>query len=288
MPYSPESRARIAFVVFVALLAAGAVAWYAVVRGAHSFYEIRSHDNVSGLIRGAPVEFHGVEVGKVDEVRLVDAHSVHVVLEVDRQVPVTSATVATILGRGLATRGFTGYVYVSLEEGPGEHRPLVPPADGRYPVIASAPSRAVSMDTSISQLNDNVQSAIVLLRTTLDPQTIASLKQSVAHLDEVTRTLAANNARMQAIVVDARRATAQMPPLVQAGAQTLRTMQDELLPQTGRTLAQMNGVIAATQDTVTRLDQLTGSLAETTDRLRRNPAVLVRGTTARPGPGESP
>jgi phospholipid/cholesterol/gamma-HCH transport system substrate-binding protein len=285
---SPERRARIAFVAVLLLLAAAGAVWWLAERGRMSFYEIHSHDSVSGLIAGAPVEFHGVEVGKVDEVELVDPRSVRVVLAVKKGAPVTTATVATITGRGLATRGFTGYVYVNLEESAAGGRPLVVQPGQRWPAIAAAPSRAVSLDTSINQLNDSVQVAVALLRTTLDAQTIASLKSSVAHLDEVTRTLAANNARMQAIVVNAQRTTAQMPPLLQAGTQTL---------------GQMNSVIASTQDTVqtirtqllpetqrmvTRLDELSTSLADTADRVRRNPAVLVRGTRARPGPGEAP
>jgi phospholipid/cholesterol/gamma-HCH transport system substrate-binding protein len=304
MSPSPESRARIAFIVFVLMLAAGGAAAWLFSRGQDTRYEIRTSDNVSGLIPGAPVEFHGVEVGKVDDVQLVDARNVRVVIAVRRNVPVTTATVATITGRGLAARGFTGYVYVTLEEAQRANaQPLPARAGERYAAIATAPSQAVSLDTSINQLNDSVQTAVALMRTTLDAQTIASLKRSVANLDEVTRTLAANNARMQAILLNAERATAQMPPLVQAGTQSLRTLQTDLLPQAGNTLAQMNGAIATTQDvaqtvrtqllppareSVVRLDAASGSLADTADRIRRNPSVLVWGERARPGPGETP
>lgn len=300
---SPENRARIAFGLFVVVLAIAAAAAYLVVRGEHQLYEVRSPDNVSGLIRGAPVEFHGVEVGKVDDVQLAGPQDVRVIIEVGKDVPVTTATVATITGRGLSARGFTGYVYVSLEDATPGGRPLVADAGSRYPRIATGPSQGASLDTSIHQLNDSVQAAVALLRTTLDAQTIASLKHSVANLDEVTRTLAANNARLQQIVVNAERTTAQMPAMVQAGTQTLGAMRTQLLPQASGTLVQMNGVIAATQDTVdqlrtqllpqaqqavTRADALTGSLADTADRVKRNPAVLVRGMGPRPGPGEAP
>jgi phospholipid/cholesterol/gamma-HCH transport system substrate-binding protein len=288
MPLSPESRARIVFVLVLLMLAAGGVAAWLFARGQDTRYEIDTTDSVSGLIVGAPVEFHGVEVGKVDEVRLVDARHVRVRVAVRKNVPVTTATVATITGRGLATRGFTGYVYVSLEEVRAGGAPLVAQAGRREPVIAAAPAHEVSLDTSINQLNENVQAAVALVRTTLDAQTIASLKRSVAHLDDTTRTLAANNARMQAIILNAERTTARMPPLME---------------QAGGTLAQMNGMIAQTQDavqtmrtqllpqvqeTAVRLDALTGSLAVTADRIQTNPAVLVRGANVRPGPGEAP
>jgi phospholipid/cholesterol/gamma-HCH transport system substrate-binding protein len=142
-----------------------------------------------------------------------------------------------------------------------------------------------------------------LLRTTLDARTIASLQQSAANLEAVSRTLAANNARMQAILLDAQRATAQMPTLVQSGMQTLRDVQTGLLPQAGGTLTRIGGVTDQMQDTLMvtrtqllpeaqqtaeRLDELSGALADTADRIRRNPALLVRGARPRPGPGEAP
>lgn len=303
MPSSPEQRARVAFViVLLALAAAAAGGWLLMQRG-KNFYELHTHDSVSGLIPGAPVEFHGVEVGKVDEVRLVNPRSVRVVIELDAAVPPTTATVATITGRGLATRGFTGYVYVSLEDSGGDASPLVVTAGQRYPAIATAPSRTVSLDTSISQLNENMQAVTALMRTTLDAKTVASLKESIAALDAVTRTIASNDARLRTILANAERASAQMPPLVQSGAQTLRMMREDLLPQAGRTFVRMDEVADSSRDTLqamrtqlvpeahrslVRIDGVTASLADTADEIRRNPGVLLRGTRQVPGPGEAP
>ena len=304
MPMSVEARARIAFAAFLLALGAAAVAWYLFAWRQLVVYEIRSPDSVSGLIAGAPVEFHGVEVGKVDDVQLLDAHHVRVVVEVRRDVPVTTATRATITGRGLASRGFTGYVYVSMEESAGAGQPLVAQSGSAYPLIASAPSQTVSLDTSISQLNENVQSAMTLLRGVLDAQTVASLKQSVRNLDEVSGNLAANNDRLRAVLANAQAAAVQMPPLLHASTDMLRSVQTQVLPQAQSSLVRLDSTISSTDDTlrairmellpeaqrtVTRLDQLSGSLADSADMIRRNPALLVRGTAAaRPGPGESP
>lgn len=299
---SPENRARVAFVIVLLALAAAAAGAFLFMQRGKNFYELRTRDSVSGLIRGAPVEFHGVEVGKVDRVELVDAHNVRIVVEVDGHVPLTTATVATITGRGLATRGFTGYVYVSLEDSGADARPLAIASGGEYPMIATARSQTVSLDTSISELNENMQAVTALLRTTLDARTVASLKESIAGLDAVTRTLAGNNQRLQSILANAERASAQMPPLVQSGAQTLRTMQVELLPQAGRTFVHMEGVIGSGQEalqtmrtqllpqaqqSLVRLDDVTGSLADTAEHIRRDPGVLLRGPRRAPGPGEA-
>ncbi len=68
-----------------------------------------------GLTEGAPIEMHGVEIGTVHRVRLADPATVHLVLSIDRDAPITRATTAVLTARGLAARGFMGYVYIALE-----------------------------------------------------------------------------------------------------------------------------------------------------------------------------
>ncbi|MFM0234798.1 MlaD family protein [Paraburkholderia sediminicola] len=62
---------------------AGAV-WYAVSLNQHATYQIYTQESVSGLIADASIEFHGVEVGKVKSVRLVNSHTVGIVLSIDK------------------------------------------------------------------------------------------------------------------------------------------------------------------------------------------------------------
>jgi hypothetical protein len=94
-----------------------------------------------------------------------------------------------------------------------------------------------------------------------------------------------------------------MPALVHGGAVTLHDVRTSLLPQASGTLVQIGGATTQAQDTllllrtqmlpearqtVMRVDELAGSLTDTADRIRRNPAVLVRGTATPAGPGEGP
>lgn len=292
------------------MLAAGALAWWLWAAGTHATYEIRSSEPVSGLIRGAPVEFHGVEVGTVEQVLLAGPRSVRILVAVRKDAPVTSATVATITGRGLAARGFTGYVYVALEEGAAGGQALRALAGQPYPVIASAPTQLVSIDTAVHQMNHDVAAVATLLRSTLDPQTVASLKQSVAGLEQVTRSLAANTARIDAVLANAEKASAQVQPLLQASQATVRTLQLQLLPQAGallqnaeRASARVEPLLLSSQDAVwslqfqvlpgaeramSRVDRVSSHLDATVLRIGRDPSLLLRRSAAAPGPGETP
>jgi ABC-type transporter Mla subunit MlaD len=285
-------------------------------------YEIRSRDPVSGLVAGAPVEFHGVEVGTVQAVELAGPRAVRILVDVKRDAPVSSSTVATITGRGLAARGFTGYVYVSLEDGDRPGAPLAPATDSPYPVIAAAPSRSASLDVSFQQLNESVQQVNALLQTVLDAQTVASLKQSLASLEQVTHTLAAQDARVGTLIANAERASTQIVPLLQTSSDAARTLQTQVLPQARSALAQLDAlstsanerlavilrnaqeastrlpplletgndavrslqtqILPQAQRTLVRLDHLSTSLDETGNRIRRNPSVLLRGAGPAP------
>src|SRR3989442_13692913 len=113
MKISIENKARLAFAAVALLGTVAALEWFLVAAGRYATYQMRTHESVSGLIVDAPVEFHGVEVGRVKRVELTDPNSVNILLSVKKEAPVTSATVATITARGLATRGVPRAVLVS-------------------------------------------------------------------------------------------------------------------------------------------------------------------------------
>ena len=182
-----DRRARWLFggvLVLGALVAAG---WYLFWSTRYITYELVTHDPVSGLIVDSPVEFHGVDVGKVKRVELADPRTIRILAAIRDDAPVSRATVATITSRGLATRGFTGYVTIELEDRGAATGPIV--AAGGYPVIPTAPSQVVNLDMAIAQVNGNVQQLSDLIRGVLDPKTVASLKESTDGLQKVTKVL---------------------------------------------------------------------------------------------------
>lgn len=318
------SAAAVARIAFVALLAAGGAAYWAWTRlddGRFDTYRVRTHDAVSGLIPDAPVELHGVEVGAVESVALVDARTVDVRLRLRRGTPVSQGTVATITSRGLATRGFTGYVYVALEDDGSDARPLAAAASraaaAAAPLIRAAPARTVSLDTTISRVDENVRQLSALLQGLLDARTVASLKASAEHLQGVSRTLAANSARLDTILANTERATAvldartiravrqsvahleALSATLAANHQRLATIMVNaeqasgqlrpLLQSSQDALAALqHDVIPGAHDALAGLESLSSTLKETTLRIERDPAFLLQGRARpAPGPGEA-
>lgn len=320
-PFTPERGARWAFAGLLLACALAAVAWQRLAAARYATYEIRTRDSVSGLMADAPVEFHGVDVGKVERVALTGPSSVSVVVRVRKDAPVSSATTATITSRGLASKGFTGYVYVALEDDGTPPRPLAR-AEVGYAQIRAAPARSVSLDTAMAQVNANVQTLTRLMQTTLDERGIGSLKQTVDDLARAARVLADNGGRMETVLSNLERTSGRLDTLLRSSTAAADAVRTHLLPQASDAFVAVDGAAAAwsrtaqrtgddlapllaagrdstsavqtqllpqTYDAVENLQRLTATLDALAQRLQRDPSLLLRGAVARrPGPGEQP
>ena len=100
MKRDADNKARLAFAVVLLLTAAGGAGWYLLSSSRYTTYQIVTRDPVSGLIADAPVEYHGVDVGKVRSVELVDSRSVRILLNIEHSAPVTAATGHTMAAPG--------------------------------------------------------------------------------------------------------------------------------------------------------------------------------------------
>ncbi|AQQ67584.1 hypothetical protein Mag101_07970 [Microbulbifer agarilyticus] len=316
MSISIANRARILFAVALVLVVLAAWLYSQLASGRQTTYEIVTQDPVSGLIVGAPVEFHGVDVGHVTSVELTGPTSVRILLEVKNDTPITKATVATITARGLATRGFTGYVYILLNNSGSDQGSLIPAPGARYARIPSTPSRSVNLDTAISQVNQNVQALTELVRTLLNQDTITALQHTAENLQQVTRVLATNQEQLSAIITNSEQATRKLGPLLDSTSDTLNALQ-QVSQMLASNQQRLNTIIANTEQasgqlgplldsstnsinalqqqvlpqayrTMATLNQLSNSITRLTDKINRDPSVLIRGSAAPPlGPGES-
>jgi phospholipid/cholesterol/gamma-HCH transport system substrate-binding protein len=312
-------KAKLIF--FAALCAGGlgAAYWYFWNLDQYTTYQIETHDPVSGLIADSPVELHGVEIGKVTRIQLIDPSTVGIQISVAKTAPITKATMATITARGLAARGFTGYVYVALENtGAGTGLPAVEPGQ-LYATIPSVPSLTDTMDTTVADAVQQVRLLTRLLQSMLDDKTVASLKQSLDGFQEIMTTLVANNERLGSLIVnvdhDSREISALLDDKTVASLrQTLDGLQEimsaltandarlrsllvnaevdsrdirPLLETSDATLKELHTqVLPRLYQSLGNLDGLTHSLNGIAERISKDPSTAIRGTDTRPGPGE--
>jgi phospholipid/cholesterol/gamma-HCH transport system substrate-binding protein len=317
MPLDVHWRARL---VFLGLLGAATVGgWYFLSPGNRVLYEIDTHDSVSGLTEGAPVEMHGVEVGTVRRIKLIDFRTARLVLSIDRNTPVTRATTAVLTARGLAARGFMGYVYIALENSGTDERLLAPDPSRHYPIIAMAAPQIETVDTTAVAAIQEVRALTHLLETLLDPSMISSLKDTVQDARELLALLITNQGRLESLLANIERDTGQIGLLldektVTSLKQSAAGLEDVIatLATNSRTLSALmsnaeqdsrdlkpllNGAGSAVRQLRTELlpqlyqavgdlDRLTHAARPLATRAGRDPSSLLRGTEVPPGPGE--
>lgn len=312
---------RTARLIFTATLCAVGFAiglWYLWSSGQHTTYRIETHDPVSGLIADSPVELYGVEVGKVTQIELTDPRTVGILLSIAKDAPVSKATVATITARGLAARGFTGYVYVALENTGASLGPLTIQPGQRYPVIPTAPSRTDNLDTTVADATSEVRVLTRLLQSLLDEKTIASMKQSDDGLQQVMATLVANDKRLRSLLANTesdsraigllldektitslKRSVDGLQEVVatltanneRLGSLIVNAERDSrdakpLLDTSNATLSELRRVLPRFDQAIANLDGVAHSLNGLANRITRDPSTVIRGTTTPPGPGE--
>ena len=171
-----------------------------------------------------------------------------------------------------------------------------------YPIIPTAPSKVITLDTTINQVNDNVQVVTELLQSILDKKTIVSLKQSADSLQQVTRVLAENTKKLNSIVANTERASHRFEPLLESSHEAVRVLQTQVLPEAHKALTNFEPLLESSHDTVRalqtqilpeahkaliNLDDLSTTFTGVATKINRDPSILIRGTMPpSPGPGE--
>lgn len=227
-------------------------------------------ESVSGLNINSPVEYNGVEVGSVAEVKLNhrDPQIVELLLEIDNTTPITTATTAT-----LKTRGITGITFVSLKDENDERTPLVALRGQPYPVIRSAPSLFTRIDSMLDQLGKDLHNVAKSIDILLDAGNQRSIKEILANVDKVTREMADNSGKMTMIINNTSAASQKLSGLIQSGTSTFNSLETQTLPATYRLL--------------NNLDAISQNLIQFSSDLKQNPSILLRGAAPAPlGPGE--
>jgi phospholipid/cholesterol/gamma-HCH transport system substrate-binding protein len=306
-----EAKVNLAAVgAFVLLLAAALIAgvlWLSSpksYRKAYTTYVVYMSESVSGLSIDAPVRYRGVEVGAVRRIALAPGNieQVELKLDIERGTPIRSDTVAV-----LRTQGLTGIGHIELTGGSREAPQLEARPGEPYPVIRAGPSLMVRLDAAVSTLLANLNRSSEGLNALLAEDNRRALGETLAHLEELSRTLAARTraidqglASAAHTMENAARVTAALPQLierVERSAAAFERMSDEAARASmavSSTMASMRAETRHVGETlpearvlVGELRELTASLRRFSAQLERNPAVLIHGRPpAKPGPGE--
>jgi phospholipid/cholesterol/gamma-HCH transport system substrate-binding protein len=235
-----------------------------------TMYEVFMTESVSGLNLDSPVEYNGVNVGSVKKIELdpKNPQIVQLLLSIKNSTPITNGTVAT-----LNVKGLTGIGFMALQDKGIDRGPLTAQEGQDYPVIKTAPSFFLRLDTAITKLNDSLRHVSDSIRLLLDQENLRSIKETLLSLKTITGTLAANSQHITSILQNTATASKQFTPLMDSSNHAMQIFSTQTIPAANAAVADFS--------------VMGRDLSRVSGELKQNPAVLIRGKTPRAlGPGE--
>lgn len=149
-------------------------------------YKIIFDGSVSGLSVSGPVQYNGLPVGKVLELKLMERNPNKVValIQVDALTPVKEDSVAQ-----LELSGLTGVAFIQLTGGSPESAPLLPKPGQDYASIRAAPS---SLQDLLKSGPETLQNANELIKelNALVASNQRSVSETLANLNTMSKALA--------------------------------------------------------------------------------------------------
>lgn len=245
------------FILIVIAAGVGFVVWYtdANDRTEYDRYEIYFAGSVSGLDRGSPVRYLGVDVGRVRRL-FIDTKRIGRVVaiaEVDRSAPITSATRAS-----LGLQGVTGLLYVDLKEAPEEPRDLPLKQGEHYPVIDSVASDFDTFLASLPELMSRANSLLERVGRVLSDENLKSLASTMDSLRDATAELPNTSRNITALISEVRDTVAE----INGAAQGLRGMITDTRPELHDVILRV-GVVA---DNLAQASQRIDHLAQQSEK----------------------
>ena len=159
-------------------------------------YTVFFERDISGLTVGAPARYLGVEVGQVVVMSLESRNGtkVRVDLEVLQSTPVTTATYAS-----LAFQGVTGVAFISLASDQDvAGMPLVV-GDSDYPVIPARNTGLAALLSDGPEITRKINELLDKANQLLNQENRDSLGRSLASIDKLAQSLAAQEETIGAL-----------------------------------------------------------------------------------------
>ena len=200
-------------------------------------YSVVFTEPVTGLTEGSSVQYNGISVGTVTQLRLAanDPRRVSARLKLYREAPVKVDTRAKI-----ATPSLTASPIIQLTGGSPNAELLRIVDQSEYPLIKTEPSALQNIQDTASKLVQRVD-------TLVSDQNIASIEHTLQNIESLTGTVAAERAQITALLKGLKASSDQLQILMRTSNSTVANVNDKLVEQ-------LPGMTRSLNSTLSRLE----------------------------------
>jgi phospholipid/cholesterol/gamma-HCH transport system substrate-binding protein len=149
-------------------------------------YEVVFNEAVTGLSRGSAVQYSGIKIGDVMQLRLDpnDPRRVLAQIRVTGETPIKRDTQAK-----LALTGITGTSIIQLSGGTPQSPPLVG-EDGKLPIIIASPSPIARLLNDSNDLMSSINQLLHNANTMFSAENVRNISRTLDHLEQTTGAIA--------------------------------------------------------------------------------------------------
>ena len=244
-----------------------------------ALYDIYFEGSVAGLKPGNAVQYRGIPVGGVIDMRIdpENVERVLVVIEVAADTPIREDTEAT-----LALQGITGLSYIQLTGGTQAAAPLKAQAGQRRPVIKSRPSELAAIFEAAPELLNRAIEVIALLEELLGPENQRRIGNILANIEDTTGALSNSGGDIDKLLREGAGAvedvhkltsmladnTGDIATILSEGAGTMEDVH-ALTTSLAASSDDITSLLADGAGTMANMRELTGGLAGSTDDIAK-------------------
>ncbi len=221
-------------------------------------YRVVTNESVSGLSVNSPIDYRGVDVGKVASMELNhdDPRYVTIYLNIDVGTPIKNDTEAVLISRGI-----TGLVNVSLTGGTPEAGALLPSKADPIPTIKNGASLSRRLDEALNNVTHSLSELSKKMGLILTTENIDNLSNILSNTNTFTADLATVGDKINVLTEKATGTIDTIQPQIKDAAQAFSSFANHLQGST-KQLENMSVKINSTLDSAESTLNTWGSLGQ--------------------------
>jgi phospholipid/cholesterol/gamma-HCH transport system substrate-binding protein len=198
----------------------------------HNFYTVVFNEAVTGLSRGSAVQYSGIRVGDILDLRLdpSDPRRVLAEIRVGADVPIKTDTRAR-----LSFTGITGTSVIELSHGSPE-TPLLKAENGQNPTIIASPSPIASLLADGEDLMTNINQLVSSARLIISEDNANRIGNTLESIEVATRSIADQSDDVRKLVAELTRVSQEATRTLEQTGGLMSNANDLLNGQGSRTL----------------------------------------------------
>lgn len=219
----------------------------------YDYYDIVFTEAVTGLSQGGMVQYNGIKVGDVTQLKLDPKNPSKVLVRI-RASADTPVKVDTRAKLGLT--GLTGVAFIQLTGGTPASALLKPPGSHKIPRIKADDSALSKLLSGSEDLFTKINDIITRASELLSSENVKHISSALEHLDQATGAIAGQREDLGVLIHQLAEASGKLNNTLDQTQQLARTT-NQLLDKNGNAMMQnASQAMASLNDAAKQLDQL--------------------------------